>query len=258
MEKKYIVSILQCLVTGNKVKANFIDIHTHILPGIDDGADTKSETMKILEMAHMYGTSDVIATSHYHPGRNYIDYERQNEMFLEVQKEAEYKYDIRLHSGNELYYFEGCVPLIAEHKIRTLAESRYVLLEFSPSEEYSRIFHAIQELQIEGYWVILAHVERYESLRVINRVEELVSHGAYIQMNSQTICGKFNWKQQYYVNQLMRKQLVHFIASDTHDAVSRHPDLSRSFQMIERKYGFDYAEKLLWRNPECILKNRFL
>lgn len=237
---------------------NFIDIHTHILPEVDDGALDMHETVKMLEKAYNNGTSDLIATSHYNTCKNYVDYEKQNEMFLKVRETAEQQYGIRLYSGNELYYFEECVPLIVRGNIKTLAESRYLLLEFSPFEEYDRIFNAVQTLQIEGYWVILAHAERYNVLHDIDKVQELVDHGAYIQLNVQTISGQCNWKKYGYAKKLMAKNLVHFVASDAHDSVRRTPDLRKAFITIEKKYGSECAERLLLRNPRWILENRFL
>ncbi|MGN0295400.1 MAG: CpsB/CapC family capsule biosynthesis tyrosine phosphatase [Lachnospiraceae bacterium] len=240
------------------MEENFIDIHSHILPVIDDGALNMDETMKMLEQACINGTSDLIATSHYNPGRNYVNYEKQNEIFLKVQEIAEKQYGIRLYSGNELYYFEECIPLIEKGNIKTLAESRYLLLEFSPFEEYDRMFNAVQTLQSEGYWVILAHVERYAVLRDINKLERLTNQGAYIQINVQTISGKGNWKRYNYVKKLMAKNLLHFVASDAHDSVKRTANLKTAFAMIERRYSYDCAEQIMRKNPKCILENRFL
>jgi protein-tyrosine phosphatase len=168
----------------------FIDIHSHILPDMDDGSDSIEETMEILKTAYSEGIRTMIATPHsYSEGSGNIveDIDRRLE---EIRKIAD-RPPIEIYKGCEIYYTHEVPELLSEKKLPVLAGSRYVLVEFSPVTEYIYITNALRNIMLAGYSPIVAHVERYMAVtKEIGRIEELIDMGAYIQVNAKSITGE--------------------------------------------------------------------
>lgn len=172
-----------------------IDMHCHILPGIDDGSANPKETLAMLRMALNQDFVGMIVTPHGSV-RN-ASVERVQEIRTLCKKfriQAYQRLGVRLpvFPGQEIMYSVDTRQLLKEGKLLTLADSRYVLLEFLPGTAYSKIFSAVRQMQMAGYVPILAHVERYHVLREEGRLEELADTGARIQMNYSSIDGGWN------------------------------------------------------------------
>ncbi len=118
----------------------FFDVHSHILPGVDDGARNMGETRQMLLRAYEEGTRIIVATPHYAAGKKHIPSEQLLRILLEVnQVAAEISKELLVISGNELFYSLDMLDSLADGEALTLHGSRYILVEFSPSEEYKRI-----------------------------------------------------------------------------------------------------------------------
>ena len=141
---------------------NYIDIHSHILPGVDDGPDSLDQTIEMLYMAVRENITSIIATPHYVPGGNNRSVEDLMDIMNLVQEEA-YKIDknFKLYLGNEVYYSESIVELLKSGEVLTLAGSRYVLIEFSYGISFESMYQGLYKLISHGYIPILAHIERY-------------------------------------------------------------------------------------------------
>ena len=139
-----------------------IDIHTHILYGVDDGAKDINDSMGLLDEEREQGVDQVILTPHYGPKFGHPDTEVLREKFEAIREKA-YKYypEIQLYLGSELYYQQGTVSDLKQGKALTMNGTRYVLVEFATSDAYSHIYRAVQDFVYAGYIPILAHVERY-------------------------------------------------------------------------------------------------
>ena len=136
-----------------------IDVHAHILPGVDDGSENWNESIEMLRMAYEQGIRTIIATPHYHQGQ---DIERLKETTGILRQEAQKldpEYGIFL--GQELMDSEGILDELRKGRALTMAGSRYVLIEFLPNVSYSRLYQRLRQLQGAGYIPILAHAERY-------------------------------------------------------------------------------------------------
>lgn len=137
-----------------------------------------------------------------------------------------------------------------------MAGSDYVLLEFLPKTDYQYIKSALQTIIMSGFWPILAHFERYVNIvNNWNHIDEILHMGVCIQVNASTITGPSLNKSTRLVRRLLKYDIIDFIATDTHNDSSRPPNLSDCVEYINKKYGRDYVDKLLYENPMRLINN---
>lgn len=236
---------------------DLIDIHSHILPGVDDGSDSYETSIRMLGRAAKDGISGMILTPHNKPGRRHISFSKLSEKLEKLRNMMrERNIDIDLYIGNELYYRSGILEELQDGTAVTLADSHYVLVEFNPLENYDYIRNGIYSLLMDGYYPILAHVERYRNVCGGNgRVDELVEMGCYIQANAASVMGQTGWGTKRFLGNLLKRRQVHFIATDAHDPVKRAPCLAECACYIGKKYGGDYGRKLFYENPLCVTED---
>lgn len=241
---------------GIVMMEQYIDIHSHILPGIDDGAKNEEISVRMLRAAVEDGISHIILTPHNKPGRHMPGYDALNEKAGKLQAAlAKEGITINLYIGSELYYRSGLVQELENGSAQTLAASRYVLVEFGIMEEFDYIRNGIYTLLSGGYSPILAHVERYRNVCAKKTgAADLAEMGAYLQLNAGSIMGKFGWNTRQYTRNLLKKHLVHFIATDAHDMEKRAPYLAACADYVGKKFGEDYRRKLFYENPADILR----
>ncbi|MGN0804879.1 MAG: tyrosine-protein phosphatase [Candidatus Coproplasma sp.] len=210
-----------------------IDIHSHILPGVDDGADSLETSRKLLLQYASQGVDCVICTSH------------QNKMLLrtdilrcEFNKFLQEVSDIpvRLYLGAEILYYTGMVKDLQEGKLLTLGGSKYVLIEFPVHCNAGDICDAVYELVIAKYVPIIAHIERYVNLTKQDYLK-IKNEGALIQINANSVKGKYTAKVAKY---LLKKGLVDFISSDCHDVKFRNADFTLIKEYVRKKFPKQY------------------
>lgn len=237
---------------------NLIDIHSHILPGADDGSDSFEMSMRMLKCAVDDGISGIILTPHNKPGHRHLHFSKMTSNVEKLQKlMAEGNIKIELYIGSELYYRSGLLEEIENDMSATLAGSRYVLLEFAPLEDYDYIRNGCYSVLMGGYYPVLAHVERYQNVCSQKYgIDELIEMGCYIQVNAGSVMGKAGPKAKRFVRNILKRRQVHFIATDAHDLKGRPPYLSDCADYIGRKYGADYSEKLFHENPLCVIEDK--
>lgn len=232
-----------------------VDIHSHILPGIDDGAKSMQETKEMIDIAVQEGIDAIIATPHYEMGIEPEVLTEYQEVYKEVLQYIEsHEIPLQLYQGNEIYYSESIPEILQNGGIHTMGGSRYVLVEFSPSTEYSSMERALSMLLYAGYWPILAHTERYMTLQKTSRVEELIRMGVCIQLNTNAITGKEGWQTKHYCHQLLKNRLVHVIGTDAHSSRHRRPQMKECLAQLDKKYGRAYRRRISEENPQSILK----
>lgn len=237
---------------------NLIDIHSHILPGVDDGADSLAMSMRMLKIAADDGISKIVLTPHNKPGHRHIHFSKMASKAEELQEMmSEENIEIELYIGSELYYRSGLSEEIENGMSATLAGSRYVLLEFTPLEDFDYIRNGCYALLAGGYYPVLAHVERYQNVcSKKGGIDELIETGCYIQVNAGSIMGKNGAKAKRTVKELLKRRQVHFIATDAHDLKRRAPHLSDCADYVKKKYGEDYGEKIFCENPLCVIRDK--
>lgn len=234
----------------------YIDMHCHILPGVDDGARDIDEMKAMLRIAYDEGIRCIIATPHHHPGRG-----RENPQVLRRQavllRESAHEIDerFRVYLGTEIYFGQDVLKRIQSKDILTMNRRNYVLVEFSPSDTYEYIRQGIQKLQLGGYEVILAHVERYNSLTEDSgRVKELKEMGVHIQVNAGSIIGDGGRKIKKFIKELMGENLVFCVGTDAHGSRHRAPRMKKAADYVAKKYGEEYMRRIFFGNAKVMLK----
>ena len=236
-----------------------IDMHCHILPGIDDGSANPKETLAMLRMALNQDFVGMIVTPHGSV-RN-ASVERVQEIRTLCKKfkiQAYQRLGVRLpvFPGQEIMYSVDTRQLLKEGKLLTLADSRYVLLEFLPGTAYSKIFSAVRQMQMAGYVPILAHVERYHVLREEGRLEELADTGARIQMNYSSIDGGWNNNTAQWCKRQLKDGLVHYLGTDMHNSGERSPQTEHVEKWLNKNLSEDYVWAFIQGNARRILDDR--
>lgn len=233
-----------------------LDIHSHILPGLDDGAASEEEALKMLREARRQGIREIIATPHF--GRTFPNNcpEKIRDMCRDLQEKAEQKkIGINIYPGQEIMYSEEVPEMISRGELLTLADSRFVLVEFHFGVAYSEVLRAVRMLMMEGYSPILAHIERYKDLRRAERIEELIAQGAYIQVNFSSAGGKWYSETTRWCRTLLSSELVHFMGTDMHNMTSRKPATEEAVRWMEKKLDAAYVKRLLRGNAKRLIKN---
>ncbi len=235
----------------------FVDIHSHILPGIDDGSDSLETTVEMLEIAWDEGIRTMVATPHFREGRLETPTEQLLDLYRQVLAEAQ-KIDpsFQIYLGNELYSSYSLAELLDMQRAHSLNGTRYVLVEFSPSKTYSEMRMAFRNLQMAGYRPILAHAERYECLlEDSSRVGELINSGVFIQVNTASIAGDYGFRLRMFTRNLLKRREIHLLGTDTHNPDDRAPRIRKCMDYIEKKYGSQYANRIGRDNALAVLKD---
>lgn len=239
--------------------SELIDIHSHILPGIDDGSKNIGQSVNMLKIAYKDGIRKIICTPHYHIGRAIADAEKSKAALELLRAELEtLGVGMELYLGNEIYYFSEAMENLEAEKINTMAGSRCILLEFDPSVDYSRIRDAVNDAMMNGYVPIIAHVERYMCMVADwRKCEELSELGAYIQVNAMSLMGDYGRDAQKYIKKLLKERLVSFVATDAHSDGHRRPVLADCYKYVSRKFGESYADDIFCNNQMKIIENKY-
>lgn len=236
-----------------------IDIHTHILPGLDDGAREMAQAMELLHLAWEDGTDTVVLTPHYRgrfrkntPAQLVEAYEA---LCRKVRQELP---DMKLYLGNEAGWERELPDKLDAGRVLPLGQTDCVLLEFDYGDPRPRILDGVLELSNRGYIPVIAHVERYDAFRKHKTLaDEVLELGALLQLNADSVLGCQGLGVKSYCHWLLKRQLVHFIASDGHDSEFRPPLLGECFRRVEKKYGSDYAEALFRDNANAMLTGQW-
>ena len=218
-----------------------IDIHTHIVPGVDDGSPNLETSIDMIKHEIAIGVKEIICTPHhiYHRYEKSVEEIKANFQLLKEAVEKE-NLPVKLYLGQEICYThrEDIIAMLKEGKLLTLNNTKRVLLEFSFTREPEDLMDVIYNFGVNGYQVIIAHVERYEWM-TYDKVEDLRKEGALIQINSNSYLGLTTWHEKRFVKKLLKNNLVDFVASDTHSF--RPSTLDKSYKKIKNPDLFNYV-----------------
>ncbi|MBT2678812.1 tyrosine protein phosphatase [Bacillus sp. ISL-35] len=250
-----------------------IDIHCHILPGIDDGARGLDDTLDMAREAVNEGIHTIIATPHHKNNK----YDNPQGIILQKVEQVNKALsnegiDLKILPGQEVRIYGEVIGDLDKEEILTLNHTQYLFVEF-PSNHVPRYAETLLfDLQLKGIIPIIVHPERNQE--IIERPEvlyNLVKKGALSQVTASSVSGHFGKKIRNFSFQLIEANLTHFIASDAHNVSSRGFKMAETMDVIESKYGIDLvyffqdnAELLLQGNhvyqetPELIKKKKFL
>lgn len=232
-----------------------IDIHCHILPFVDDGPKTLDEAIEILEESKKQGIRHMIATPHYRREMFETSMSDIVKSYQLLRKEASAR-GMKIFLGCEYFRDSEIYEQITGKRRVTMAGKPYILIEFSTQDTFMYIRNFVYNVKNYGYQPIIAHVERYESCWSMEKIQELRNCGAQIQVNADTVLGKHGWKNKQVCIELMKNDLIDYIASDTHDIKNRAQHLEKCANYVTKKMGAPYMKKIFYTNPSNILRSR--
>ena len=230
-----------------------IDIHCHLLYGVDDGPKTFAESRDMLREAKRQGIDQIILTPHYRHGMFPYDKERICRHYEKVQEYAA-KIGVNVYLGCEYHMNSRCAQYLDTGRCLTLAGSTYTLTEYSYETEYSYIRNMPQELIHHGYTPVIAHAERYRCMvENPDYAEELQTMGTMVQINADAVLGLEGRKVKQYCKYLLKHGLADIVGSDSHGMNKRACRMEKCQAYINRKFGAKTAGDVFERNPGKIL-----
>lgn len=239
-----------------------IDIHTHILPGLDDGAQDLEAALLMVQAAAADGISQVIATPHVITGS--FDYSREQILDAVTELNAEItarQIPVQILPGGE-YRLEADLPArLRAGNVLTLNDNHTYLLVELPSSllppDYERV---IYDIQVQGIIPVIAHPER--NLVIMRNpaiLQKLTERGILAQITSASVTGEFGKEIQKCARQLIEQGSVQFLASDAHTHEGRRSlGLSAARDAVQKQYGDDFAQVLVKENPSRLINGRDL
>lgn len=234
-----------------------VDIHSHVLPGVDDGAATLDDSIAMLTMAAEAGTTDIAATSHSNTEFTW-NAPLIEERLAGVQKAMDGR--IRVHYGCELHLtFDNVNDAIQNPTKYTIAHKNWLLIEFSDLIIFQNAGQILEKLRGAGMNLVIAHPERNQIL--LHRpetVEKWVEDGAFLQLTAQSLLGTFGSETRKFGERLIEKGMGHIVASDAHDTNYRVPKLDEAHQWLADKYGEDFAHLVTTDNPMAAITGGFI
>ena len=238
------------------LEVNMIDIHTHLLFGVDDGPETIEESVAMLEQAKAQGIEAMILTPHYRHGMFPYPKDRIEEHFAKLNKYAE-KIGIELCLGTEQHINSMTIEYVENGRCHTMADTHYVLAEYKPETDYGYIMASVRDLLRHGYVPIIAHVERYMCMhKDLGQVEHLRKLGAMIQVNANAILGLDGFRMKGFTKKLLKYGCVDFIGSDSHDLKKRANNMGKCRDYLYKKYDERYVYRITEGNARKILELR--
>ena len=242
-----------------------IDIHSHIVFGVDDGPKTKQESKALLTEAYRQGVRTIVSTSHRRKGMFETPEETIETNFQEVKELAkEVAPDLTILYGAEIYYTHDVLEKLEKQVIPSLNGTRYALIEFSMATPYREIHTALSNVLMLGITPVVAHIERYHELENNEkRVKELIDMGCYMQINSSSVLkprlfGDEQKQLKKRARYFLEKDLVHFVASDMHNVDKRPPYMAEAYRLIKEEYGEQRAQRLFVDNQQLLLADELI
>lgn len=231
-----------------------IDMHSHIINGIDDGSKSIEMTINMLKKAEQSGTTDIIATPHFMRGRFEVEY---NEVLKKVEElkgiSRENNIDINIYAGQEVYYSRNLLEYYNDKIIGTINNSKYMLIEL-PMLEFNieEVINTIYELQIRGITPIIAHPERYKPfIKKPSMINVLIKEGMLFQLNAGSIAGDFGKDVKKTATKYLEHNIYSVVGSDAHRDRGRDTDMRKTLNILEE----DKKEEFI-NNGRAILENK--
>ena len=233
-----------------------IDIHNHLLYGIDDGSKTIEESIEVLKDLEKSEFTDIILTPHYIYGSKYNNDRENNLERLNILKQElkNNNISINLYLGNEIYIDENIANLLKENIISCMSNTKFILVELPLSGEFVGYQEIIKDLIIKGYRVILAHPERYLTFQDdYELLNELRHMGVLFQCNLESLTGKYGPYAERMIIRMLKEGKASFLATDIHHK-KHDPNGFEKAKKVALKYVTKEAYRILTEvNPNHII-----
>ncbi len=234
------------------LELSLIDIHSHVLYGLDDGARTLEDSLAMLRLAQEHGTTAIVATPHAN-----LEYSYNPELIAQRIEEVSRALgdSIRIHRGCDFHLsYDNIQDAIANPRKYTINGGPYMLVEFSDLLIFKNTAEIFGRLQEAGMIPIITHPERNGLLRQrLDQIAAWVEAGALNQVTAQSLTGGFGKRAGEFAKLLLERGLVHFLASDGHDCEHRPPRMDQAYTWVLERYGEATAEALCRTNPQAAL-----
>ncbi len=229
-----------------------IDIHCHVLPGVDDGAPDEATALAMCRLAAESGTTDLVATPH--ANTQFAFSPEVNEQ-KRARLQAALGESLRLYAGCDFHLtYDNMEAALANRARFTINGGPYLLVEFSEQVIARSTSEIFSRLRGAGLTPIITHPERNVQLQQHrSRLAAWVGRGCLIQVTGQSLLGRFGEQARKSAIALINAGLVHVIASDGHDLKNRPPVLSDSFQFVSYRWGERAARRLFVEHPRAVL-----
>jgi protein-tyrosine phosphatase len=229
-----------------------IDIHSHILPGVDDGSPSMEVSLDMLRMAAENGTTDIVATPH-----NNVDFRYEEDTVSTLFRELSDKAAgiINVHLGCDFHLnVDNVHDALSNPTKYTINGRGYLMVELPDLTSLSAMRAVLNRMLETRITPIITHPERNPSLQMqLKDVENWVRDGCLMQITAQSLTGRFGSRAQRFAESLMQADLVHFVASDAHDVKDRIPVLTPAYKLVSQRWGLEKADTLFLYNPAATL-----
>ena len=236
-----------------------IDLHSHILPQVDDGASDLSESLRMAKMAVASGVTHMVCTPHFRgePASLHALPQIAQQFTLLKQAVSEAGLPLTFSCAAEILCTPDTVEMAAAHRLPALDGKRYLLTEFYFDESPQYMNACLSGLAELQYVPVIAHPERYDALQRDARLaEHWFRRGYLLQLNKGSVLGAFGSRVQRTAHRLLSDGAAHLVASDAHHAHTRTTDMTSFARWLHAHCGHTYADILLLRNPRRILDGR--
>lgn len=237
-----------------------IDMHNHLLFNIDDGCKDISESINAIKKMISIGFDSIVLTPHYikdssFNANNEIKKERLYDLNNKLKQE---NIDINLFLGNEIFINEEIDELVINKKIRSINNSRYLLIELPFNNKIVNLEDYIYELKLKGYKVIIAHPERYTYFQNDYKlVKELYEEGVYFQSNYGSIIGQYGSSSKKLIKKLLKDDMISFLSTDVHkDNSSLFDDFKTIKNKIIKIIGLDKFNEITNYNIKKVIEDK--
>jgi len=239
---------------GKQTNYKVYDIHAHIIPGVDDGATNFNMAMKVIRMAYLQGTTNIVCSSH--DGYNTNQYFRNLKVLQQRINKA--SLGITLHPGCEIYCcaddMEYIVSDLDNNIIPTINGTEYVLVEFCPYVQVSEMVYCLKCLTECRYKPVIAHVERYHVLHMSKQwIKLLQCMGCLFQVNAYSFVDTEDEHTKVFAQELLKEKYISFIGSDAHGTNYRPYIIQNGVNYIYKNCDTKYAKDICYRNAKNIL-----
>ncbi|MGN0995910.1 MAG: CpsB/CapC family capsule biosynthesis tyrosine phosphatase [Candidatus Ventricola sp.] len=224
----------------------YMDIHSHFVYGVDDGAQTQSDMEAMLDAAYADGIAFLFSTPHVTPGVYPFDKELYARHLEEARQYCRSRqYLMRLYAGAEVMYTPAIERYAVQRRLPTLGNTHRVLMEFTPEISYQEIEAAAQMLEEAGYRLVVAHMERYACLAHGQNARRLKqAHALSYQVNASTVIGGKGFLSDRRMRGWLREELIDFVACDAHDSRRRPFQMHAAYQALCAQCSRAYARRL--------------
>ncbi len=229
-----------------------VDIHSHILPGLDDGAQTIDESLAMLRLAAENGTTDIVATPHANSSYVY-DVDVVERLIAELTEQT--GSFIRIHRGCDFHLnFDNLSSALEDPLRYTINSGRYLMVELPDLPSLPVMRTVLGRLLAVRIVPVITHPERNGPLCAnLPELESWVREGCLLQITAQSFLGRFGQTAQRVAETLMNAGSVHFVASDAHDCIDRPPLLAPAYQHVTAHWGKDTADMLFFDHPSAVV-----